>query len=166
MSSNVRDSRAALPKALGAWALLAVATAGGCSHAQKPERRVYLIAEDAGGIGGGGGRDCDAEHVACFDRCWNSAPPLTSIKWGSGKHHEYCTEECRERYMDCIQALERAPKKGDVQELRFSNIEAALDWLRTHRSEVAMGTVVVIAGVAFVVATGGSGALILAPLAL
>ncbi|MBN8226057.1 hypothetical protein JYK02_00875 [Corallococcus macrosporus] len=68
--------------------------------------------------------------------------------------------------MDCIQALERAPKKGDVQELRFSNIEAALDWLRTHRSEVAMGTVVVIAGVAFVVATGGSGALILAPLAL
>ncbi|MBZ4370121.1 hypothetical protein [Corallococcus sp. AS-1-6] len=115
-------------------------------------------------MGGAGGRDCDAEHVTCFDRCWNSAPPLTSIKWGSGKHHEYCTEECRARYMDCIEDVERASRKGS--ELRFSNLDGALDWLRTHRTEVAIGTVVVIAGVAFVVATGGSGALILAPLAL
>ncbi|WP_375761413.1 hypothetical protein [Corallococcus exercitus] len=166
MARSVRGRKATLPKALGAWVLLAAAASSGCSHAQKPEPRVYLIAEDAGGIGGAGGRDCDAEHVVCFDRCWNSAPPLTSIKRGSGKHHEYCTGECRERYMDCIEALERAPQKGDVAELRFSNIDGALDWLRAHRSELALGTVVVIAGVAFIVATGGSGALILAPLAL
>ncbi|GMU09558.1 hypothetical protein [Corallococcus caeni] len=153
-------------RAIGAWALLSAAVSGGGSHAQKPERSVYLIAEDAGGVGGAGGRDCDAEHVACFERCWNSAPPLTSIKWGSGKHHEYCTEECRARYMDCIEDLERAAGKGGASELRFSDLEGALDWLRSHRSELAMGTVVIIAGVAFVVATGGSGALILAPLAL
>ncbi|NNB90825.1 hypothetical protein HJC10_31735 [Corallococcus exiguus] len=66
--------------------------------------------------------------------------------------------------MDCIEDVARASRKGS--ELRFSNLDGALDWLRTHRTEVAIGTVVVIAGVAFVVATGGSGALILAPLAL
>ncbi|WP_233597319.1 MULTISPECIES: hypothetical protein [unclassified Corallococcus] len=166
MASNIRDRKPALSSALGAWVLLAAAVAGGCSHAQKPERRVYLIAEDAGGVGGAGGRDCDAEHVACFDRCWNTAPPLTSIKWGSGKHHEYCTEECRARYMDCIEDVARASRKSDVSELRFSNLDGALNWLRTHRTELVIGTVVIIGGVAFVVATGGTGALILAPLAL
>ncbi|MBN9682984.1 hypothetical protein JYJ93_11135 [Corallococcus sp. NCSPR001] len=68
--------------------------------------------------------------------------------------------------MDCIEDVERASRKGDAQELRFSNLDGALNWLRTHRTELVIGTVVIIAGVAFVVATGGSGALILAPLAL
>ncbi|MFB1479979.1 hypothetical protein [Corallococcus sp. RDP092CA] len=166
MANNVRERKSALPRALAAWGLLAAAVAGGCSHAQRPERRAYLIAEDAGGVGGAGGRDCDAEHVACFDRCWNSSPPLSSIKRGSGKHHEYCTEECRERYMDCLDALERAPRRDAVSELRFSDIDGALNWLRVHRSELVVGTLVVVAGVTFVVATGGTGALILAPLAL
>ncbi|NOK19619.1 hypothetical protein [Corallococcus carmarthensis] len=68
--------------------------------------------------------------------------------------------------MDCIEDLERTAGKGDVSELRFLNLEGALAWLRSHRSALAIGAVVIIAGVAFVVATGGSGALIRAPLAL
>jgi len=113
----------------------------GCAHMQRPERKAYVIYDNASGVGGSGGIDCDAEHIRCFDRCWNRAPPLTSIE----------------------EQLERDRKK---KELHFSNIDVALDWLRNHKIEVAVGTVVVVAGVAFVVATGGSGALILAPLAL
>ncbi|MFP2930098.1 hypothetical protein ACLESO_33855 [Pyxidicoccus sp. 3LG] len=138
--------------------------AGGCTHAQLPERRIYVISEEANGIGGSGGRNCDAEHIQCFDRCWNSAPPLTSIKRGSGKHHEYCTEECRQEYMDCIK--EQEPQGSGNKTLESSSMDKALEWLREHRAEVAIGTVVVVAGVAFIVSTGGTGALILAPLAL
>jgi hypothetical protein len=60
----------------------------------------------------------------------------------------------------------RAAQAGPKQELHFPDIDVALDWLRSHKAEVAIGTVVVVTGVAFVVATGGAGALILAPLAL
>src|SRR5687767_10059281 len=79
----------------------------GCSHTQRPEPRIYIISESLDGVGGSGGRDCDAEHITCFDRCWNTPPPLTSIKKGSGKHHEYCTEKCREEYMECIKEQEK-----------------------------------------------------------
>jgi hypothetical protein len=143
-----------------------VMASAGCAHTQPPERKVYVISEEADGLGGSGGYDCDAEHVRCFDRCWNRAPPLTSIEKGSGKHHEYCTEECRKEYMECIEEQEQLEREGKKKELHFSSIDVALDWLRNHKTEVAIGTVVVVAGVAFVVATGGTGALILAPLAL
>jgi hypothetical protein len=45
-------------------------------------------------------------------------------------------------------------------------VNEAIVWIREHKAEVALGTVVIVAGVAFVLTTGGSGALILAPLAL
>ncbi|OJH37812.1 hypothetical protein [Cystobacter ferrugineus] len=61
--------------------------------------------------------------------------------------------------MECEKENEKA--KG----LKFSRVEDAVGWIRTHKAEVALGTVVIIAGVAFVITTGGSGALILAPLA-
>jgi|GEM_PF-940054 len=150
--------------AASALALPFFVAIGGCAHAQRPERRVYVISEDANGIGGSGGRNCDAEHIQCFDRCWNAVPPLTSIKRGSGKHHEYCTEECRKEYMDCLK--EQQAPRSEEKALQFSSIGRALEWLKEHKTEVAIGTVVVVAGVAFIVATGGTGALILAPLAL
>jgi hypothetical protein len=142
--------------------LTAVATvSAGCAHTHRPESQIYVISEEPNGIGGSGGSDwCAEEQVRCFDRCWNKAPPLTSIKKGSGKHHEYCTETCREEYMECAKEQEKKKK-----ELHFTSVDTALDWLRLHKTEIAIGTVVIIAGVAFVVATGGSGALILVPLA-
>jgi hypothetical protein len=63
--------------------------------------------------------------------------------------------------MECEKANEKKAK-----ELKFSRVDDAIEWIREHKAEVALGTVVIIAGVAFVVTTGGTGALILAPLAL
>ena len=54
----------------------------------------------------------------------------------------------------------------EVAALKFSRVDEAIEWIRNHKAQVTLGTVVVIAGVAFVLTTGGSGALILAPLAL
>lgn len=146
--------------------VLLVVTGTGCSHAQRPESRTYVIFEDASGIGGSGGHDCDTEHIECFDRCWNRAPPIPSIKMGSGPHHEYCTKLCREEYMECIEQQEQLEREKQARNLRFSSIDAALDWIRNHKTEVAVGTVVIVAGATFVIATGGAGALVLAPLAL
>ncbi|HYO52116.1 hypothetical protein [Archangium sp.] len=138
----------------------------GCAHTQQPERKIYIISEDAGGIGGSGGHDCADEQIQCFDRCWNKAPPISSIKKGSGPHHEYCTKLCREEYMECIEEQEQLEREKKNKTLQFSSLDTALDWLGNHKTEIAIGTIVVVAGVAFIVATGGSGTLILAPLAL
>jgi hypothetical protein len=55
---------------------------------------------------------------------------------------------------------------ADEYAAEFNAIEPAVDWIKTHREEILVGTVIVIAGVAFVaaVAASGGGALILAPL--
>ncbi|MFY0574845.1 hypothetical protein ACN28S_11185 [Cystobacter fuscus] len=45
-------------------------------------------------------------------------------------------------------------------------MDEAIDWIKNHKAEVAIGTIVIVAGVAFVLSTGGFGTLILAPLAL
>jgi hypothetical protein len=48
----------------------------------------------------------------------------------------------------------------------FNAIDPAIDWIKRHREELAVGAVVVISGVAFAVVVAGSGgaALVLAPL--
>ncbi|QRK14234.1 hypothetical protein JQX13_30135 [Archangium violaceum] len=138
-----------------------------CAHSQQPERRIYLISKDTRGVGappgtgGAGFRNCEAEERECFDECWNTKPlPYPHTK-RDGWFREYCTKKCRELYMECEKANEK-----QARELKFSRVDEALDWIRSHKAEVALGTVVIIAGVAFVITTGGSGALILAPLAL
>lgn len=68
--------------------------------------------------------------------------------------------------MECVKKMDELERQEQKRELKFSEMDGALSWLREHKSEIAIGTVVVVAGVAFVVATGGAGALILAPLAL
>lgn len=95
--------------------------------------------------------DCNGEQIECFDRCWNSKPPLTSIKKGSGKHHEYCTTKCLKVFMDCMKNVHS--RSG------FKSMDEAMAWVRKHGKEI-LGTLVVVAGVSYVVATGG-GALIL-----
>ncbi|MBN1205688.1 MAG: hypothetical protein JXB05_12285 [Myxococcaceae bacterium] len=52
------------------------------------------------------------------------------------------------------------------QHAEFDAIDPAIDWIKRHREELAVGAVVVIAGVAFAVVVAGSGgaALVLAPL--
>jgi hypothetical protein len=50
----------------------------------------------------------------------------------------------------------------------FDSVDRAVDWIKNHREELLVGTVIVIAGVAFAVAVAASagGALILVPLVL
>ena len=48
----------------------------------------------------------------------------------------------------------------------FSTVDAAVDWLERHRRSILVGSVVVIAGVAFIVVSAGTGLVILAPAAL
>ncbi len=138
----------------------------GCAHAPRPvPLRTYVISEEGEGVGGAGGQDCHQEQIQCFDRCWNTVPPYPHRK-GDGWHYEYCTRTCREAYVECVKAQEAEEKARSRRTLEFSTVDTALAWLREHKAEVALGTVVIVAGAAFVVATGGSGALLLVPLAL
>jgi hypothetical protein len=59
-------------------------------------------------------------------------------------------------YLDCSRLQELEAK-------RFTAIEPAIDWVKRHRKEILVGTVVIIAGVAFIVVSAGAGALVLAP---
>jgi hypothetical protein len=89
-------------------------------------------------------------------------PQYPGVRKGSREHIRNCTTECLKEYMECVKKME----KQEQQELEFNNIDSALSWLREHKTEVAVGTIGVVAGVAFVVATAGAGALVLTPLAL
>jgi hypothetical protein len=69
-------------------------------------------------------------------------------------------------YLDCCERKELA-EAGKLR-VSFAVVESAVDWLKQHHREVLVGTIVVIAGVAFVaVAVGsGGGSLVLAPFVL
>jgi hypothetical protein len=84
---------------------------------------------------------------------------LNHIKRGSGAHGTYCANKCLQEYMRCLE-LQKS------RALEFPIINDAVDWLKRHRQELLVGSVVVIAGVAFVALSGGTGLLILAPVAL
>jgi hypothetical protein len=152
------------------WTLLVVAVVVpsiACAHSQRPEPRIYVISEDAQGVGaslgtgGSGFRNCEAEERECYNECWTADHLPYPHTARDGWYREYCTRECRKLFNECEKANEKK-----ARELKFSRIDEAVDWIRNHKTEVAFGTVVIIAGVAFVITTGGSGALILAPLVL
>lgn len=157
--------------------LTAVAIAGlGCAHTQQLEHKLYVISEDASGVGsnvesgtGGAGAEayCNELQKQCFTKCWRRKPKVPSIKKGSGVHHEYCTTLCREEFDKCIKEQEEVERQESRRkELHFPTMDAALDWLREHKTEVAIGTIVIVAGVVaapYSIAIVG-GALVLAPL--
>ncbi|HEX8537031.1 MAG TPA: hypothetical protein VF664_06170 [Cystobacter sp.] len=45
-------------------------------------------------------------------------------------------------------------------------MDDAIDWLKRHRQQLLVGTLVIAAGVTFIVISGGAGTLVLAPLVL
>ena len=166
---------------LAKWTVLLTAGAvvsAGCSHTQQPERRVYVISEDASGVGsnlesgtGGAGAEayCRELEKQSFKKCWRRKPKHSTIEKHSGKHHEHCVSESLEVFMNCIkeqEELERQESQSLKKELHFPTMDAALDWLREHKTEVALGAVVIVGGVVaapYVIAVVG-GALVLAPL--
>lgn len=158
-------------------AAMAVASVG-CSHTQQPERKVYVISEDASGVGsqvesgtGGAGADayCNELEKQCFKKCWRRKPKEPSIKKHSENHHKHCSSECLEVFRKCTkeqEELERQESEPQRKELHFPTVDAALGWLRDHKAEVAIGTVVIVGGMVatpYVIAVVG-GALVLAPL--
>ncbi len=150
--------------------LTVVTMAGvGCAHTHRPESRIHVISNDTEGVGtslasGGSGHDCQKEHEECVERCWKKSNwPYPHNKKQSGWYHERCEHDCNEEFKKCEEEQEELERE---KQLKFSRMDEAIDWIKRHKTELALGTVVIVAGVAFVLTTGGSGALILAPLAL
>jgi hypothetical protein len=103
-------------------------------------------------------RDCDQEQIECFRRCWKKKPP-SPIERGSPSHYSHCQNTCREAYMDCL-------KLKELDALEFTAMDEAIDWMKRHRQELLVGTIITAAGVTFIVISAGTGALVLAPLVL
>jgi hypothetical protein len=107
-------------------------------------------------------RNCEDEFDACVDTCMKS---LRGPNWSHanrGSRAAICRDRCRPAYNDCCRLRDQA------EALKFPVIDHAVDWLKRHREELLVGTVLVIAGVAFVVVVAGSGgtALVLVPAVL
>jgi|SRR6218665_156379 len=160
------DNRAVLVR-LSLLLVFGAMSIAGCAHSQSSRAGLHFVDQDAHGVGsslglgGSGFRDCDAEQNTCFSECWNANPLPYPHKKRDGWLHEHCTRKCRELYIECEKSNEKKAK-----ELKFSRMDEAVGWIKTHKAEVALGTVVIIAGTAFVLTTGGAGALVLVPLAL
>ena len=113
-------------------------------------------------------RTCDEDLKKCIDQCMGSPlgdswdhlyqPPSRRL---GGKHAE-CRKRCWPPYEEC----NKQNAEDSAKPAEFPTTEKAIDWLKRHHSEVQAGAVVVIAGVAFVALTGGTGALLLAPVLL
>ncbi len=108
-------------------------------------------------------RDCDEENRECYGKCM--ARPLPR-GYGSfrtprkdGGKSEFCRRECQQAYDDCVELERLRPQE-------FTAVDGAVDWLKRHRTEVLVGSVIVIAGVTFVVVSAGAGVVILAPVVL
>jgi hypothetical protein len=56
-------------------------------------------------------------------------------------------------------------KQTEAQPLMFPDLKTAREWLEEHKTEVLVGSIVLVAGAVFVVGTAGAGVLVLVPLA-
>jgi hypothetical protein len=112
----------------------------------------------------GWNRDCDEENRECVDKCMDRPLPrgfghITSGNRKLGGKAEYCREQCSQAYSDCVELEKLQPQE-------YTAIDTALDWLKRNRKTVLVGSVITIAGVAFVVVSAGAGVLVLAPVVL
>lgn len=115
---------------------------------------------------------CRGRLDECLEQCLGSRRPIQighlvypkyRGPWSINKGR-WCQEACTTLYSMCING--NGPWAGRAVE--FSETESALDWIKNHRQQILVGTVIVIAGVAFVAAAVASGgtALYFAPLVL
>ncbi len=106
-------------------------------------------------------RDCEQEREACEDMC---RAGLKGPDWShmtSGSKREHCRDVCRRPSLDCNRLKEQAEREV----VKFHAIDEAVDWAKRNSGKLLAGTVIVIAGVTFVVVVGASGGavLLLAP---
>jgi hypothetical protein len=114
------------------------------------------------------GEQCQIVYDRCWNRCMNTPVP-SDFDHYIARHGEkygkirYCEDVCANERNACWEKLKRRSAPAH----RFEAIDHAVDWVKRHRNELLLGSVVVIAGVAFVViACGSSGCLLLVPVLL
>ena len=115
---------------------------------------------------------CEGRRAQCEMDCLRSGRPFsidrrkyqdTRVQPWRIARGWWCPENCMDAFVECTKG------RGEWAEeyaAEFDAIEPAIDWLKNHRTELVVGAVVVIAGVACAVVAAGSGgaALVLAPL--
>ncbi len=109
--------------------------------------------------------ECEHQYDICVPQCQSSTRIHQVDKyiydssqygpWRTGKW-KYCGIACMRQLANCLGEAGREPVK-------FEAIDTATDWLDHHQEGLALGTVVVIAGVAFYVAVCSGGIVLLAP---
>lgn len=109
-------------------------------------------------------RDCDAENRQCIKMCMSRPLPrgfghIKSGRRGEGGKEKWCREQCQQAYDDCREVERRQPQE-------FSAVDETVDWLKRHHQGLLVGSIVVIAGVAFVTVSAGAGLVVLAPAVL
>lgn len=108
-------------------------------------------------------RDCDQEMQACYQNCMRRPLPPgyghTKTPRKSGGKSEYCRDTCWQAYQDCVELQKLQPQE-------FTAVDSAVNWLKRNHKAVLVGSVVMIAGVVFVVVSAGAGLVVLAPIAL
>ncbi len=115
---------------------------------------------------------CEGRRVQCEQDCLSSSRPVwvghwkyDAVKiqpWREARKW-WCPEHCMKQADMCKR---RMGSWAEEHAAEFDSIEPAVDWIKNHREELLVGSVIIIAGVAFVaaVAASGGGALILVPL--
>ncbi|MFE8600005.1 hypothetical protein [Archangium violaceum] len=104
-------------------------------------------------------RDCEQERDACESMCLAGLRGRAWSHMSAGSKKEHCVRVCMRPYIDCCKLRELA----EGQAVEFHAMDEAVDWLKQNRERLLEGAVVVIAGVAFVVAFGGGGILFVVP---
>ncbi len=112
--------------------------------------------------------ECERQYDICVPECQASTRIHQVDKyiydtrqygpWRTGKWL-YCRTACMKQLANCLGEAGREPVKFEV-------IDTAVDWLKRHQDELALGAVVVIAGVAFYVAVCSGSIVLLAPVLL
>ena len=117
---------------------------------------------------------CEGRRAQCEQDCLTSGRPFAI---GHRKYVDtrgqpwriargwWCPENRMDAFVECTKG--RGEWAGEYA-VEVDSVDPAIDWLKKHRMELAVGSVVVIAGVAFAVVVAGSGGavLVLAPLLL
>lgn len=104
-------------------------------------------------------KECEHQYDVCVPECLASTRIRQVSKyvydsrvhgpWRTGKS-AYCRSACMKQLASCLHDVEPEPVK-------FEALAPAVDWAKENRDRILMGTVVVIAGVAFVAVVVGSG---------
>jgi hypothetical protein len=137
-------SRASISRPTGSSQ--ALASKGGASSPQRPGKETVI-----------------KENRECYRKCMTRPLPreygsFTSPRKSGGKS-AFCRSECQQAYDDCVELERLRPQE-------FTGVEGVINWLRHHRTAALVGSIIVIAGVTFVVVSAGAGAVVLAPMVL